>query len=87
MWPDGVVLLLTYSDDAFGMLERIELVHTEAVITEFPVEGLDIAVPSGLSWRDEDPLGFGGPIGQSITDEFWPVIHAQRSWESPLDGQ
>ncbi len=52
MRPDGVVFLLPDSDDAFGMLEGIELVHAEAFVTDFPVEEFHEAVSPGLPGRE-----------------------------------
>ncbi len=74
--PNGVVFLLLNTDDAIGMVERIELVHAETFVTDFPFKGFHEAVFPGLAWRDEAPFCFTSPLGNSVTDEFRTVIHA-----------
>ena len=87
MRPNGVVFLLPDSDDAFGVVEGIELVHAEAFVTDFPVEGFHEAFFPGLSGRDEDSFCFTSPLGNSVTDGLWPVIDAQCPRGASLDGQ
>ena len=54
MRPDLVVFLLPQSDNASGVVQGIELFHTEALIAEPAVERLDIAVSPRLAWRQSD---------------------------------
>lgn len=68
MRPDGIVFLVSESDDAFGMFEEVKLVLPGALVTNLPVERLDDPVSLGLAWRDEHPVCFTSPIGQSFTD-------------------
>ncbi len=67
MRPDGVVFLLPDSDDVFGMVEGIELVHAETFVTDFPVEGFHEAVSQGLPARDEDRFCFASPTSRQAS--------------------
>jgi hypothetical protein len=87
MWPTGVVFLLPDSDDASSMVERIELVHPETFVTDFRIERLNQTVSPRLPWRDEDPFSFKSPVGNSVADELWTVIHAECVRGASLDGQ
>lgn len=86
MRPDGVVFLLPEPDDAFCVVEGVELVDTEAFVSQFPVEGLNEPVSPGLPWWDKHSLCFTSPLGNGVADELWPVIHPQCSGRATVDG-
>lgn len=87
MWPDRVVFLLPDTDYAFGVVQGVKLVDSEAFVAEFPVEGLHEPVSPGLTWGDEHPFCFTGPVSNGAADEHRAVIHAQSPQHAPLQRQ
>ena len=85
MRPGRVVILLPNADDAFGMAQRVKLVHTETFVPEPAVEGFDEPVPPGFP-RREYQVHLDSPFAKGFGDEFLSVVHAECSWcNAPVD--
>ena len=56
VWPSMVVVVAPDFDLPPGIVEREELMHVQALVTQAPVEGLDETVLDGLPWANEVKL-------------------------------
>jgi len=80
--PDLVVVLPPDSDGGSGLVQRLEPVLVQTLITKLAVEALNIAVLHWPPWFDQDvPNAMAlRPGHEDAASEFRPVVssHSQR---------
>lgn len=89
MRPDRVVVLAPLLDHDRGLGQGVEDFTVQEFITQFPVEGLHVAILPRTSGLDVGGLRTDGrnPLAQCQGDELRPVVGTDVRWDASGDEQ